>query len=125
MIIRNLDEMRVYQKALTTADAVSAILDRPSFEKDRRLKEQLSSSSSRVPALMAEGFEQKTDRHFAHYLYLARGSAKESKTHLIVAVKRRHLATTDCEGLGRDYDEIAKMSSGLIQLFRPNRPTDD
>jgi len=37
-------------------------------------------SSSRVPALIAEGFEQKTDRHFAHYLYLARGSAKETGT---------------------------------------------
>jgi four helix bundle protein len=115
MIIRTLDELAVYQKALIAADAVSAIIDRPSFEKDRKLKEQLAASSSQVPALIAEGFEQKTDRHFAHYLYLARGSAKETKTHLIVAVKRRHLATTECEGLGRDYDEIAKMSSGLIQ----------
>lgn len=124
MIIRNLDEMRVYQKALTTADAVSAILDRPSFEKDRRLKKQLSSSSSRVPALMAEGFEQKTDRHFAHYLYLARGSAKESKTHLIVAVKRRHLSQAECDGLCRNYDEIASMSSGLADLT-DDYPTDD
>ena len=50
MIIRSLDELRVYQKALTAADAVSAIIGRPSFEKDRKLKEQLSASSSRVPA---------------------------------------------------------------------------
>jgi len=114
MIIRTLDELAVYQKALIAADAVSAIIDRPSFEKDRKLKEQLAASSSRVPALIAEGFEQKTDRHFAHYLYLARGSAKETKTHLIVAVKRRHLTTTECDGLVRDYNEIAKMSSGLI-----------
>jgi len=115
MIIRTLDELAVYQKALIAADAVSAIIDRPSFEKDRKLKEQLAASSSRVPALIAEGFEQKTDRHFAHYLYLARGSAKETKTHLIVAVKRRHLAATECDGLCRDYDEIARVSSGLIQ----------
>jgi four helix bundle protein len=123
MIIRKLEELRAYQKALTAADAVSAIIDRPSFEKARRLKEQLSASSSRVPALIAEGYEQKTDRHFAHYLYLARGSAKESKTHLIVAVKRRHLSQTECDDLSRDYDEISSMSSGLIQhLERENRP---
>jgi four helix bundle protein len=122
MIIRTLDELAVYQKALIAADAVSAIIDRPSFEKDRKLKEQLGASSSQVPALIAEGFEQKTDRHFAHYLYLARGSAKETKTHLIVAVKRRHLSRMECDGLGRDYNQIAKMSSGLIQhLEREDR----
>ena len=92
MIIRTLDELAVYQKALIAADAVSAIIDRPTFEKDRKLKEQLAASSSQVAALIAEGFEQKTDRHFAHYLYLAHGSAKET-----------------------NYDEIARMSSGLIQ----------
>jgi four helix bundle protein len=123
MIIRNLEELQAYQKALTAADAVSAIIGRPSFEKDRRLKEQLSSSSSRVPALIAEGFEQKTDRHFAHYLYLARGSTKETKAHLIVGVKRRHLSQAECDDLCRNYDEIARMSSGLIQhLEREDRP---
>jgi len=53
----------------------------------RFLPSLTGSSSSRVPALIAEGFEQKSDRHFAHYLYLARGSMKETKAHLIVGVK--------------------------------------
>jgi four helix bundle protein len=79
MIVRSLDELLVYQKALDAANAVSAILERPCFSKEFKLREQLSASSSRVPALIAEGFEQKSDRHFAHYLYLARGSSKETK----------------------------------------------
>ena len=123
MIIRSLDELQVYQKALAAADAVSAVLERPSFAKDTRLREQLSASSSRVPALIAEGYEQKTDRHFAHYLYLARGGAKESRTHLIVATRRRHLAQTECDPLCELYLEISKMTSGLIQhLEREDRP---
>jgi len=122
MIIRTLDELLVYQKALAAAHAVSAILDRPAFAKDSRLREQLSSSSSRVPALIAEGFELKTDRHFAHYLYLARGSAKESCTHRTVAERRRHLHTAECESLCELYAEIARMSTGLIQhLEREDR----
>jgi four helix bundle protein len=103
MIIRTLDELLVYRKALTAAHAVSAIIDRPMFAKDLRLREQLSASSSRVPALIAEGFEQKTDRHFAHYLYLARGSSKESRTHLAVAERRRHLDNAECEDLCERY----------------------
>ena len=115
MVIRTLDELLVYQRAMTAADAVSAIVTRPSFEKDRKLREQLSASSSRVPALIAEGFEQKTDRHFAHYLYVARGSAKETKTHLTIAVKRKHVSQTECDDLCGRYDEIGRMSTGLIR----------
>jgi hypothetical protein len=68
MKIRNVEDLLVYQKALAAADAVSALLKQPDFSKDFDLKNQLGNSSSRVPALIAEGYEQKSDRHFAHYL---------------------------------------------------------
>jgi len=133
MLFRSTEDMLVYQKALATADAVSAILERPNFQKDFKLHGQLSASSSRVPALIAEGNEQKTDRHFAHYLYIARGSAKESKTHLIVATGKKYLSKSERDPLCDTYDEIARMLSGLIEHLeredrkhrRPPRETDD
>jgi|SRR6185369_651961 len=122
MTIYKVEDLLVYQKSLSAASEVSAIIDRPSFDRDRKLKEQLGASSSRVPALIAEGFEQKSDRHFAHYLYIAKGSAKESKTHLIVAMQRKHVSTTECPPLGERYDEIARMLAGLIEhLERDDR----
>ena len=65
--------------------------------------------------LIAEGFEQKTDRHFAHYLYIARGSARETITHLRIAEGRRYTAGEETNALCARYDEIAKMLTGLIQ----------
>jgi len=122
VIIRTLEELLVYQKALDAAHAVSAILTRPTFGKDCKLREQLGASSSRVPALIAEGFEQKTDKHFAHYLYIARGSTKETRTHLAVAEKRRHIGKPECDHLCGLYEEIARMSTGLIKhLEREDR----
>jgi four helix bundle protein len=125
MIIRSLDEFLTYQKALEAAHAVSAILERPCFRKDFKLHGQLSASSSRTPALMAEGFEQKSDRHFAHYMYMARGSANESKAHLIIAWGRKHITKAEADDLCGRYDEVARMSTGLIQHLdeedRPNR----
>ena len=78
--VSKVEDLAVYQKALAAADEVSALLIRPEFSRDFDLKDQLGNSSSRVPALISEGFEQKSDRHFAHYLNHAKGSAKESKT---------------------------------------------
>jgi four helix bundle protein len=123
MTFGKVEDLLVYQKALATAKEISALLTRADFSKDFDLKDQLGNSSSRVPALIAEGFEQKSDRHFAHYLYLARGSAKESKTHLRVACGRGYVSLRDTARLGGDYEEIRRMLTGLIEhLERENRP---
>ncbi|HET9834122.1 MAG TPA: four helix bundle protein [Vicinamibacterales bacterium] len=115
MRVSRVEDLVVYQKALVAADAVSALLKRPEFSKDFDLKDQLGNSSSRVPALIAEGFEQKSDRHFAHYLYLAKGSAKESKTHLRVAMARGYVSMSESARLGGDYEEIKRMLDSLIE----------
>jgi four helix bundle protein len=122
MRVSRVEDLAVYQKALAAADAVSALLKRPEFSKDFDLKDQLGNSSSRVPALIAEGFEQKSDRHFAHYLYLAKGSAKESKTHLRVAMTRGYVSMSESARLGGDYEEIKRMLDSLIEhLERDDR----
>ena len=62
---KSLEELQVYQKAMAASAEVSAIIQRPSFNRDPRLRDQLGASSERVASLIAEGFEQSTDRHFA------------------------------------------------------------
>jgi hypothetical protein len=38
---KSIEEFQIYQKALKAADAVSAILKRPCFQRDLRLRDQL------------------------------------------------------------------------------------
>ena len=122
VFVDRVEDLAVYQKSLATADEVSALLKRHDFSRDFDLRDQLRNSSSRVPALIAEGFEQKSDRHFAHYLYIAKGSAKESKTHLRVALGRGYVSAGESARLGGDYEEIKRMLDGLIEhLERDNR----
>ena len=118
----NVDGLLVYPKALAAAGEVSAIIRRPCFAKDQRLREQLGSASERVASLISEGFEQSTDRHFAQYLYRARGSAREIRTQLVVACTRQHLLETERCNVDAKYEEIAKMLTGLIRhLEREDR----
>jgi four helix bundle protein len=122
MRVSKVEDLAVYQKALAAADEVSALLTRQGLITDFDLKDQLGNSSSRVPALIAEGYEQKSDRHFAHYLYLAKGSAKESKTHLRVAHGRGYVSMDESARLGGDYEQIKRMLDGLIaHLERDDR----
>lgn len=109
------DELKVYQKALVAADEVSAILNRPSLKREPELRKQLGTSSLSVASLIAEGSEQSTDRHFAEYLYRARGSSREVRTQLRIAAKRQHITDAEREGISNKYEEVAKMLTGLIR----------
>jgi four helix bundle protein len=123
MIATSLDDLHVFQDALAAAGAVSAILDRPTLRNDRELRKQLADCSSRIPALISEGFGQKTDRHCAHYQYLARGSSNEMCAHLVVTCARKHISVDERDKLSRQYTVIGKKLTRWIQhLEREDRP---
>jgi len=122
MCAKCVEELQVYQKALDAADAVSAILKRPCFQRDFKLREQVGDSSGAVPALIADGFPQSTDRFFAQMLYRAKGESSETRTHLRVAKGRDHISETELTELCQRYNEIEKMLTGLIRhLEKENR----
>jgi four helix bundle protein len=68
----------------------------------------------RVVSDIAEGFEQKTDRNFARYLYDSKGGAREVRVQLEIAVGRKYLTGEEKEKLSRSYEEIARMLRALI-----------
>jgi four helix bundle protein len=97
-------------------------LTRERLAKDFRLCGQLGCSSERVASLIAEGFSQSTDRHFAEYLYRSRGSSSETRTQLRVATGRGYLTEDEREKVSDRYEEIEKMLTGLIKhLHREDR----
>jgi four helix bundle protein len=117
MKAKKLDDVLVYRKSLLGADAVSAMLERPAFRRDFKLKDQLSQSSSRTVALIAEGFGQLTDRHTASYYANARGSAMETIGHLHVAHGRHHITDEERSTVAAVYDEIVKMLTSWINYL--------
>ncbi len=114
MHANNLQELLVYQKALAASALISSLIQRPSFNRDFKLREQLGSSAERCVSSISEGFEQSTDRFFAQYCYRAKGSASEIRTQLIIAVQRSHLTDAERLPLDRAYEEVSKMLNGLI-----------
>ncbi len=118
MIARSLDELLVYGKALAACHEVSAVVERPNLSKDYELRAQLTSAAGSIPANIAEGFAQQTDRQFVRYLCFARGSSKEIRAHLAVAQGRRYLTRSEMQSVSDKYEEIAKMLTGLIKYLR-------
>src|SRR5437016_14023084 len=108
------EEPSVYRKARVASTEVSALILRRAFDRDLRLRGQLGASSERVASLISEGFEQSTDRYFAQYCYRSKGSCAEMRTQLGVACDRKYISDSERAHLDGQYEEIAKMLSGLI-----------
>jgi four helix bundle protein len=114
---KHIEDVVVYQEALAADDEVSAILERPIFNRDLNLKSQLDRSSSRVGPLIAEGFGQLTDRHLATYLARARGSAAETRTHLRKACRKKFISDPEHDALSEKYTTIGKRLTRWIHYL--------
>ncbi len=113
-----LEDLLVYQKALEGIDAVSPILARLADRRDLKLHDQLSDSSSSIPGHIAEGYGQLTDRHFAHYLGIARGSAQETRGHLAAARVKRHISAVEELTISGLYKDLVLMLTAFIDYLR-------
>ncbi len=115
MKITRLEEFQIWQLARRFAEAVSALLERPSMQQDRRLAEELADSSASVLDNSGEGFGQQSDRAFARHLYIARGSNNEARSQLIVALARHHITPTEFATLEDMSQQLGRMITALLR----------
>jgi four helix bundle protein len=114
---QKLEEMSVFQKARDFSVAVTAIIGRSAFDKNRKLKDQIDEANESILSNMAEGFEQSTDAAVANYLYIAKGSVAEVVTRLKSAQRRGCLTAEECAQCAATGDEIGRMLGGWIKYL--------
>jgi four helix bundle protein len=115
---RTLIDLQVYQKALVASFAVSTLLKHSGLRKDFKLSEQLRDAAESVSTNIAEGFGQRDEHGFVMYLFIARGSANELRSHLLTAHRQNYITTQELEEISRTYVEIGKMLTLFIRNSR-------
>ena len=118
MRAEKLEDLLIYTKALEGIVAVSPFLQRPKLISDCDLHRQLSESTGKIPGHIGEGFGQGTDRHFAHYLSIARGSALETRGHLATALVKEYITRDEEIEVSGLYQDLADMLRGFIEYLR-------
>ena len=114
---KRIEELPVYQKASAFTDAVAAIIARPQFGRNRKLREQIAEANESILANMDEGFEQSTDAALAHYLYTSKGSIAEVVVRLKGAKRRGWVTATEWADLASQGEEIQRMLGGWIKYL--------
>ena len=113
-----LEELPIYHKAEAFWIAVNAILDRPRLRRDRKLHEQISEANDSITSNMVEGFEQGTDRAFAHFLTHSKASLAEVLKRLKQAYFKKHISKEELDERLPAGEELGKMLGGFIKYLR-------
>ena len=111
----NFQKLHVWQLAKDLAVKIYQMTQKNQFAKDFGLKDQVQRSAVSIPSNIAEGDESGTDKLSIRYFYIAKGSAAELMTQVIIANEIGYLDNLTKNELVDACDKISAMLSKLIR----------
>jgi len=115
---KKIEDLPIHSKVEAFWSAINAILDKPAVRKDSDLHDEISRANESIPSNMVEGFEQGTDRAFAHFLTYSKGSIAEVLKRLRKAYYRRYIDADELNARIAQGEELGKMLGGFIKYLQ-------
>ena len=116
------EQLDVFTKSHTLTLEVCSLIKNFPTDQQYLLVSQLFRSCSSIPANIAEGFGRYTIKEKVRFLYISRGSAEETKYHLLLAKDLKYITQDQYDTLYVILTEIIKMLNGLIKSIQNNPP---
>ncbi len=109
--MKSFEDLTVWQKSMDLVDHVYEIADQLPSREVFGLRDQLTRAVVSIPSNIAEGYGRGSDKDFAHFLEIARGSTNEVLTQLEIVRRRFSIAVEADASLAK---EIRLMLNALI-----------
>jgi len=115
MAVSNYQNLSVWQKAMDLAIMIYSLVRKLPKEELYSLSNQLRRAAVSIPSNIAEGNGRQTAGEFQQFLRIAKGSAAELETQLLICEKIGYLARTDINPAMELLTEISKMITVLLK----------
>jgi four helix bundle protein len=113
-------DLIVWQKAMDLVVQVYRLANLFPSSENYRLTAQITRAAASVPANIAEGNGRGTNRDYAHFVSIAKGSLMEVETFLMLAVRLSYLDEGETRPVFMLITEISKMLTALrARLLSP------
>src|SRR2546423_13158141 len=114
MAYQSFEDLEVWQRGCRlTVDVFKAFRSCREFT----LKDQIQRAALSIPSNVAEGAERGSNKDFAHFLNIAKGSCGELRTQLYIARKLNFVGRVESEKLVSESKEFSAMLEGLRRSF--------
>ena len=111
----NFKELMVWQKAIDLVTEIYKITRAFPKEEVFGLVSQMQRAAVSIPSNIAEGHERNSDKEFAQFLCIARGSLAELETQIIIAEKLSYITKEQRISILNNCYEIGRMINGLLK----------
>jgi four helix bundle protein len=112
------ESLRIWHEARRLAKCVYEASNSGRFSTDFGLRDQIRRAAISIMSNIAEGFERRGDREFAHFLRIASGSAGEVRSQLYLAEDVGLLDPTEAAKLRDDAARLSRQIAALIATVR-------
>jgi four helix bundle protein len=116
--IEKIEELAVWQLAIELTNSIYKITNNNFFSKDFALRDQIRKSAISVPSNIAEGFERNSTNQFLYFLVIAKGSAGELRTQLLIAKHQNYITESEFEKINSEALEVSKKLGSFITYLK-------
>ena len=106
-------DLKVWQKSVALAKFVYEVTKLFPADEKFGLIQQIRRCTVSVASNISEGSSRNTNKEFANFLVIARGSLAELHTQAIIASEVRFLDDISKKRLEKEIEDIGKMINGL------------
>lgn len=112
----NYENLNVWHRAIELAVSVYKLtVEKKSLQKDFGLKDQMRRASVSISSNISEGDELGTDKQAIRQFYIAKGSAAELYTQLVISSKIGYISDDEKDYLLNECRGISGMLTNLIK----------
>jgi four helix bundle protein len=113
----NFSSLDVWKISFDYAINIYNLVPKIPVEEKYALVSQLKRSASSIPANIAEGKGRSGDKEFKRFLYIARGSLEENKSHLMLAKELGYINNNDFLKIKNRAEEVGKVLNGMLRAI--------
>ena len=116
------EQLPVWQASVELALVTYAMTAQPAFRRQRSLRDQLERAALSVSNNIAEGFERGTNQELLTFLYIARGSAGETRSMLCLLERMPAFGNLESEililNLKSSVESVSRQLGAWIRSLR-------
>jgi len=118
MQVKNFEDLEIWKDARALTRGIYQLTRDPKFSKDFGLRDQIQRAAVSIMSNIAEGFERGGNQEFMQFLYVAKASCGEVRSHLYVALDQSYVAQKDCDDASKSFRRLSIMISNLIDYLK-------
>jgi len=116
MAVADYKNLIVWKKSMDLVVEIYNLVKKLPKEETFALSSQMRRAVVSIPSNIAEGYSRNSEKQFAQFLSISKGSASELETQLLICMRLDYLKESQVINALNLCDEVCRMINKLIKI---------